>query len=58
MNDCREPTFDDGVLWTAARLVEFYDQPTMAKELLRESGVDTTRAQKEDAPYIARALEA
>ena len=37
-------TFDDGVLWAATRLVEFYDQPTMAAELLEQAGVDISRA--------------
>lgn len=50
--------FDQGVLWTVARLVEMYDQPSMACELLRESGADIKQADGLDAPFIAKALEA
>ncbi len=50
-------TFDDGVLWAAARLVESFDEPTLARELLVESGVDTKRADIVDAPLIKKALE-
>ena len=51
-----EPTFDDGVLWAAARIVELYDQPGMARTLLDEAGVDVTKADDADAPYIAKAM--
>ena len=50
-------TFDQGVLWAAARLVEFHDQPGIAGELLRQSGVDVLEADMTDAPFIAKALE-
>jgi hypothetical protein len=50
-------TFDDGVLWAVARIVDCYDEITMAAWLLRESGVDTTRVEDVDAPFIAKALE-
>jgi hypothetical protein len=31
------PTFEQGVVWACARLVEMYDQPTMAASILREA---------------------
>ena len=50
-------TFDQGVLWAAARLVEFHDQPGIAKVLLQQSGVDVLEVDVTDAPFIARAME-
>ncbi len=49
--------FDAGVLWAAARLVEFHDQPTLAKELLIQSGADLSKATALDAPFIQQALD-
>ena len=39
--------FKQGVAWAAARLVELFDQPSMAEEILSESGVTA-----EDIKYI------
>ena len=50
-------TFDQGVLWAVARIVELFDQPIIAGELLRQSGVDVTEADMTDAPFIAKAME-
>lgn len=36
------PEFAQGVVYACARLVEMFDQPTMAAEILRESGVDNS----------------
>ncbi|KKM85374.1 hypothetical protein LCGC14_1289610 [marine sediment metagenome] len=50
-------TFDQGVLWAAARLVEFHDETTLARELIEQSGADITQADEVcDAPFIAKAL--
>lgn len=53
----RERDFDAGILWAAARLVEFHDQPTLAKELLIQSGTDPSKATALDAPFIQQALD-
>jgi len=47
-------TFDDGVLWAAARIVEWYDEPTRAAELVRESGAHIELADEIDAPFIEK----
>lgn len=48
--------FDRGILWAAARLVEFHDEPTMAAGLLLESGADVSCADELDRPFIQKAL--
>ena len=50
-------SFAQGVLWAAARIVEWHDLPTHARQLLQESGVDTKHADEVDAPFIAKALK-
>lgn len=50
------PNFDDGVLWAVARIVELFDEPRIAWDVLRTSGVDPSRADEADAPYIAIAV--
>ncbi len=52
-----EVIFDAGVLWAAARIVEFHDQVVLARELLIQSGVDTERANEVDKPFIKKAIE-
>ena len=54
--EARELDLDPGVLWAAARLVEFHDAPTLAAELLVQSGADITRASELDRPYIDKAM--
>ncbi len=56
-NNYSTADFDQGVLWAAARLVELYDEPTIAAELLRESGADVTAADEIDVPFLTKALE-
>ena len=53
-----DPNFDHGVLWAVARLVEFYDEPTMAGEILQQSGANADLADELDGPFIARAIGA
>ena len=48
--------FEHGVLWCAARLVEIYDEPTMAAELIEQAGVDVSKADGTDKPFIDQAL--
>lgn len=33
-----KPTFDDGVIWAIARIVELHDEPTIAASVARENG--------------------
>ncbi len=47
--------FDRGILWAAARLVEFHDQPTIAGVLLRESGANLSLADDVDMPFLTQA---
>ena len=49
--------FDQGVLWAAARMVEIFDQPTMAAELLQQSGADISLTDGADLPCLQKALE-
>lgn len=56
-NKRKAAEFDAGVLWAAARLVEFHDQPTLAEELLVQSGADVSKATALDAPFIQQALD-
>lgn len=44
--------FENGVLWSAARLVDVFDEPTCAEYLIRESGADPSLADEADKPYI------
>ena len=52
-----EADLDPGVLWAAARIVEFHDEPTLAAELLTQSAADITRATDLDRPFIEKALQ-
>lgn len=44
--------YEQGVLWVVARLVEMYDEPFQAAEILAESGVDIRHADEADMPYL------
>lgn len=49
--------FDQGVLWAVARIVEMFDQPTMAGEILRQSGADVKLADEDDVSFLKEAIE-
>lgn len=51
------PTFEQGVLWAAAFVAREYDQPTIAKEIIEQSGVDWKVADESDMPAIRKAME-
>ncbi|MEN6537942.1 MAG: hypothetical protein ABFD60_07930 [Bryobacteraceae bacterium] len=46
--------FACGVAWSVARLIDMFDQPTMALDILRESGVDVMLADRYDRNIIER----
>jgi hypothetical protein len=46
--------FTRGVVYALARLVEMYDQPTMAIQILKTSGVDIRLAQEYDVAFLRR----
>lgn len=48
--------FDRGVAWACARIIELHDQPVIAGDVLRESGVNLEEVKTID-PYDAEFLE-
>lgn len=55
-----EPTeFNKGVLWSIARIVELYDEPTIAAAVLRESQIplDVRLIDEADLPYLKDIFE-
>lgn len=44
--------FAAGVVYALARLVDLYDQPGMAENILRESGVDVRHASEYDVAFL------
>jgi len=46
--------FASGVIYALARLVEMYDQPTMANSILKESGIDVRRANEYDIKFLRK----
>ena len=48
--------FAAGVVYALARIIEMYDEPTMAKNLLRESGVDVRHAAEYDVEHLRRSI--
>ncbi len=46
--------FAAGVVYALARLVEMFDQPTMANEILRESGVEVRLACEHDVAFLRK----
>lgn len=54
-----EPTFEDGIIWAVARIVELHDQPVIAADVLRESGIKPNLrcVDEADRPYIKTALQ-
>lgn len=44
--------FDKGVGYACARLVDMYDKPTMAKAILKESGIDINKIDKYDKDIL------
>lgn len=48
--------FTQGVLYAVARIVQMFDEPTMAAEILRESGVNPRLADEYDRPFVNKVL--
>jgi hypothetical protein len=48
--------FAAGVVWACARLVQMFDQPTMAALILQESGVDVSQAAEQDVAFLREEL--
>jgi len=46
--------FAQGVVYALARLVEMYDQPSMASSILKESRVDVSEALEYDVSFLRR----
>jgi len=44
--------FTEGVVYACARLVEMFDMPTLAREILEESGVDVADACEYDIKFL------
>lgn len=49
-----KPSFEDGVLWAVARIVELHDQPVIAADVLRESRIalNLRRVDEADRPFL------
>jgi len=47
--------FDCGVIYACARLIELHDQPGMANEILRESGVNLINGDEYDLAFLTEA---
>ena len=48
--------FQHGIIWSCARLIEMFDQPTIARELYEQTGLqmaDLRKADAADKKYIA-----
>jgi len=54
MNEDEMRGFEHGVLWAVARIVELHDQPVIAADVLRESGIelDLRRVDEADREYL------
>jgi len=50
----KKDDFAAGVVYALARLVEMHDQPSMAADILRESGVDVKFAAEYDVAFLRR----
>ena len=46
--------FTVGVVYALARLVEIHDQPSMALDILKESGVNVHHAAEYDVAFLRR----
>lgn len=53
-SEARQHGFATGVVYALARLVEMYDQPSMANCILRESRVDVRMAAEYDVAFLRR----
>lgn len=51
--------FDHGVLWAVCRIVELHDEPVVAADVLRESGINITTRQADiaDRPFLKTILD-
>ena len=48
-------SFDSGVIYAAAIVVQLYDEPTIAKEILRASDADIKRGDEYDIEVLRSA---
>lgn len=46
--------FEQGVVYACARVVEMFDEPTVARCVLEESGVDVTKAAEYDVQFLRK----
>lgn len=51
----RQPKFEDGIIYALARMIDIYDEVTMAYAILHESGVDLTKIKSDDAKIVRKA---
>lgn len=51
--------FNAGVLWSVARIVELHDEPTIAADVLRESGIelDLKRCDEADREFLKQVAD-
>ena len=49
-----EEGYAQGVTYACARIVDMYDQPTIAMEILKESGVDVVNAHEYDVAFLRK----
>jgi hypothetical protein len=54
LSEARQQGFATGVVYALARLVEMYDQPNMADDILNESRVDVRMAAEYDVAFLRR----
>ena len=50
----RDKGFATGVVYALARLIEIHDEPSMAMDILRESGVNVRHATEYDVAFLRR----
>lgn len=54
LSEARQHGFATGVVYALARLVEMYNQPSMAASILKESSVDVRMAAEYDVAFLRR----
>lgn len=61
LKSLHEQIFSNGVVWALARLVDQHDQPTIAAQIYKDSGLGDKRlglCEETDRAFLIRALEA
>lgn len=48
-------SFECGIVYAAAMLVQLHDQPSYATDILKESGADTSQAAEYDLKILKKA---